>query len=76
MLQTVRAEKGDRKNGVICLVSMFPSRVMVLKMSKKNFFCNFALTFAGNLSLLKQFTYVHLKALTILFQKMIWFVGV
>ena len=25
MLQTVRAEKVDEKNGVICLVSMFPS---------------------------------------------------
>ena len=24
MLQTVRAEKRDEKNGVICLVSMFP----------------------------------------------------
>ena len=25
MLQTIRAEKVDEKNGVICLVSMFPS---------------------------------------------------
>ena len=38
MLQTVRAEKVDEKNGVICLVSMFPSWVMVLKLSKKNAF--------------------------------------
>ena len=35
MLQTVRAEKVDEKNGVICPVSMFPSRVMVCKLSKK-----------------------------------------
>ena len=28
MLQTVRAEKLDEKNGVICLVSMFPSTVI------------------------------------------------
>ena len=35
MLQTVRVEKVDHKNGVICLVSMFPSWVMVLKLSKK-----------------------------------------
>ena len=34
MLQTVRAEKVDEKNGVICLVSMFPSWVMVLKLFK------------------------------------------
>ena len=25
MLQTVRAEKADEKNEVVCLVSMFPS---------------------------------------------------
>ena len=33
MLQTVRVEKVDWKNGVICLVSMFPFWVMVLKLS-------------------------------------------
>ena len=35
MLQTVRAEKVDVKNVVICLVSMFPSWAMVLKLPKK-----------------------------------------
>ena len=35
MLKTVRAEKVDEKNGVICLVSMFPSWIMVFKLSKK-----------------------------------------
>ena len=40
MLQTVRAEKVD-KNGVICLVSMLPSWVMVLKLSKKVHFLQF-----------------------------------
>ena len=34
MLQTVRAEIKDDKNGVICLVSMFPSWVAVLKLSE------------------------------------------
>ena len=34
MLQTVGAEKLDEKNGTICLVFMFPSWVMVLKLSK------------------------------------------
>ena len=32
---TNRAEKVDEKNGVICLVPMFPSLVMVLKLSRK-----------------------------------------
>ena len=35
MLQTLRAEKVDEKIGVICLVSMFPTWVMVYKLSKK-----------------------------------------
>ena len=41
MLQTVRVEKVDEKNGVICLVSMFPSWVMVFKLSKKGHFLQF-----------------------------------
>ena len=41
ILQTVRSEKVDEKNGVICLVSMFPSWVMVLKLSKKVHFLQF-----------------------------------
>ena len=41
MLQTVRAEKVDEKIGVICLVSMFPSWVMVCKLSIKWHFLQF-----------------------------------
>ena len=41
MLQTVRTEKVDEKNKVICLAFMFPSRVMVLKLSKKVHFLEF-----------------------------------
>ena len=41
MLQTVRAEKIDEKNGVICPVSMFPFWVMVCKLSKKMHFLQF-----------------------------------
>ena len=59
ILQTVRSEKVDEKNGVICLVSMFLSWVMVLKLSKECISCNFVLNSARNLSLLKQFTYMH-----------------
>ena len=53
MLQT--AVKVDEKNGVICLVSMFPSCVMVLKLSKKMyfFFCDCVLTSARNLKFIK-----------------------
>ena len=35
MLQTVRTEKIDEKNGVILLVSIFPSWAMACKLSKK-----------------------------------------
>ena len=35
MSQTDKVEKVDEANGVICLVSMFVSCVMVLKLSKK-----------------------------------------
>ena len=41
ILQTVRLEKADEKNGVICLVSMFSSSVMVLKLPKKVHFLQF-----------------------------------
>ena len=55
---TVRAEKVDGKNRVICLVSMFSSWVMVLKLCKKvYFFPNFVRTSAKNLSLWNEFTY-------------------
>ena len=33
MLQAITAEKVDEKNGAICLVSILPSWVMVLKLS-------------------------------------------
>ena len=41
MLQIVRVEKVDEKNKIICLASMFPSWVMVLKFSKKKHFLKF-----------------------------------
>ena len=36
-LQTVRADKVDESQGVICLVSVSPSWVMVVELSKKVF---------------------------------------
>ena len=47
------------KSGVIFLVFMFLSWVMVRKLSKKCIFCNFVLTSASILSLLRQFTYMY-----------------
>ena len=34
MSKTVRAQKEDQKNGVICLVSLYPSLVTILKLAK------------------------------------------
>ena len=41
ILQTAKVEKVDEKNGFICLAFMFPSWVMVLKLSKKVNFVQF-----------------------------------
>ena len=71
-----KSRKGRWENGVICLVFMLPSWVMFLKYPKKCIFCNFALTAVRNLRLLKQFTYMDLKILITVFQKMIWFIEV
>ena len=38
---TVRTEKVDEKNRVICLASMFPSWVLVFKLSKKVYLLQF-----------------------------------
>ena len=54
---------------VICLV-------MVLKLTKIVHFCKFVLTSGRNLNLLKQFIYIHLKDLMMLFQKILCFIGV
>ena len=48
MLQTVRVEKVDQKNWVICLVSMFPSWVMVCKLSRKVHFLQFSADLSKN----------------------------
>ena len=55
-----------KKNGIIYLVSVFPSWVMTIQLSKKRIFGNFVLTTARNLSPLKQFTYMYLKGLVTL----------
>ena len=46
MLQTVKNGKSNWKNEVICLVSMFSSWVMVVKLSKKVHFLQFCADFS------------------------------
>ena len=73
MLQADRAEKVDEKNGVICVVFMFPSWVMILELSKKVHFFQFCADLSKkSLSMLKQFTYMHLKPFVMHFQKMLF----
>ena len=47
-ITTDRAQMGDKKNGVICLVIMFASKVMVIKMSKMADLLYFLLIAAKN----------------------------
>ena len=78
MLQKVRAEKLDENNGMGSFVK-FPwilVKLWPLKCQKKCVFGIFLLTSARNMSLLKQLTYMHLKVLITLSQKMIWFIAV
>ena len=65
-----RAERVDEKNGVICLVIMFTSRVLAFKMSKMaNYFC-FILIAAKYQSQLGQYLKVHVEDLIEFLQKM------
>ena len=71
ILQTVRSEKVDDKNGVICLVSMFSSWVMVLKLSKKVRFLQFCADLSKKSLSIK--TILH-DGLVMHFQKMVLFI--
>ena len=69
------AEKVDEENEVICLVFMFSSWVMVLKLSEKVHFLRFCADLSTkSKSIWKQFTYMHLKGLVRHFQKMVMFI--
>ena len=76
MLQTGKVEKVHEKNGVICLVFMFPYWVMVLKLSKKVHFLQFCTDFSKKPKSVKAIYILHLKVLITLFQKMIRSIGV
>ena len=62
-IPTDRAQKVDEKIRVICLVIMFTTRVMVIKMSKMAHFLYFLLMPAKNQSQFGQNIDVHLKDL-------------
>ena len=64
---TVRAERVDEKNGIICLVFMSPSWVIVLKLSKIVSFLQIFADVSKKLSLLQQILIMHLKVLVSLF---------
>ena len=53
MLQTVKVEKVDEKNGIICLYFMFPSWVMILKFSKKVHVFQFCANFSKKFKSIK-----------------------
>ena len=64
---TVRAQRVDEKNGIICLVFMSPSWVIVLKLSKIVSFLQIFADVSKKLSLLQQILIMHLKVLVSLF---------
>ena len=49
-IPTNRAQRGDEKNGVICLVVMFTRRVIAIRMSKMAYFLYFLLITAKDQS--------------------------
>ena len=62
--------------GLFVWLPCFLPDLWSLNCPEKCIVCNFVLTSTRNLSLLKKFTYMHLKFLITLFQKIIWFTGV
>ena len=71
-----RTEKVDENMGSFVSFPYFRPELWPLNCAKRSIFCNFVLTSARNLSLLKQFTYMDLKVLITIFQKIIWRIGV
>ena len=76
MLQTVRAGKVDEKNGVICLVSMFPSWFMVHQLSKKVHFLQFCADLSKKSKSVKAIYIYASKSSHYTLSEMVWFLGV
>ena len=69
-IPTDRSEKGDEKNGVICLVIMFTLTVKVFKISKMaNFECFLLISQFG------RYIKVDLENLIEFLQEMVWLLG-
>ena len=58
MLQTVRSQKADEKNGVICLVSIFACWFMVLQLFRKAHFLQFCAGLSKKSKSIKE-TYIY-----------------
>ena len=64
-----------KKRGHLPRFHISPQSYGYITLSKKvHFLCNFVLTSARNLGLLKQFTYIHLKSLVTHFREMVLFI--
>ena len=62
-----QSSKSRWKNGFIYLVSFFPSWVMILKLARIVHLLQICADSARNLKLSKQFVYIHLKGIIMLF---------
>ena len=71
-----QSRKSSRKNEIICIVFKFPFWVMALNSSRKVNVLPFCADFSRKPKSVKAIYIFHLKVLTTLFQKMIWFIGV
>ena len=69
MIVTVRAEKVNEKNELICLAFMIPPKLWSLSFPKRCIICNFVLTSVRKVSLFKQFTYMPLNVSITLFSE-------
>ena len=67
MLQTVRVEKVDQKNWVICLIIMFPSSVMLPQISRKKHILPICADFSKKSKADKAIYILHLKVFITLF---------
>ena len=63
-----------KKMGSFAQFPCFVPEFWSLNYLKKCIFCNFVLISVRNISLIKQFTYIHLKGLVTNFQKMVLFI--
>ena len=76
MLQTVSAGKVDEKIWVICLVSMFPSWVMICKLSKKVHVLQFCADLSKKSKSVEAIYIYASKSFHYTLSEMLWFIEV